>query len=149
MQVNTYIPEYDINEIGNWDYKQGYQIYMTKDTVLSITGTLLNPENEIIPLSQGWNMVSYLRSSELDASMALETITFNNNLIIAKNNDGNVYIPEYGINTIGNLLAGEGYLMYLNSNVELIYPAENLGKIKTNNSLSKLFFAITKFFAGE
>jgi hypothetical protein len=122
---NVYIPEYYINEIGDWDYKQGYQVYMKKDTILSITGAILKPENEFISLNQGWNLVSYLISSSLDVVTALETITKDNKLIIAKNNHGDVYIPQFDINTIGSMIPGQGYLIYLSSNDVLVYPKEN------------------------
>jgi hypothetical protein len=131
---NVYIPEYNINGIGDWDYMQGYQVYLIKDTILSITGSIVKPENEIISLSKGWNLVSYLRNSALDVTDALETITIDNKLVISKNNDGNVYIPEFGINTIGNMIPGQGYLMYLTSNDALIYPKESSGKSEIINN---------------
>jgi hypothetical protein len=125
---DTYIPEYNINGIGDWDYKQGYQVYLTNDTILSITGAVLKPENEIIPLYQGWNLVSYLRSTALDATTALETLIIDDKLVIAKNNSGNVYIPQFDINTIGDLIPGQGYMVCLLSNDALVYPKESIEK---------------------
>ena len=39
------------------------------------------------------------------------------NLIIIKDEDGNVYWPEYNLNSIGDLLPGEGYRIKI-----LIHP---------------------------
>jgi hypothetical protein len=116
----VYIPSYDINNIGRWNKTQGYQVYMSKADTLNIYGDLVNPTETSITLSSGWNMISYLRNSELDCETAFASLA-EGNLIIVKDNFGNVYIPEYGINTIGNLIPGQGYQIYvLNADV-LIY----------------------------
>jgi hypothetical protein len=119
---DVYIPSYDINNIGKWDVTQGYQVYMTEVDTLIITGLSVNPIETHITLNQGWNMISYLRNSELDCETAFAGLTDNVNLVIVKDNYGNVYIPSYGINTIGNLVRGQGYQIYvLNADV-LVYP---------------------------
>jgi hypothetical protein len=118
----VYIPSYNINNIGSWNVKQGYQVYVrNKDTII-IKGFSVIPENNPISLSSGWNIISYLRNSEMNCETAFASITDDNNLVIVKDNFGNVYIPSYGINTIGNLKPGQGYQIYvLNSDV-LVYP---------------------------
>ena len=119
---HTFIPSYDINDIGKWDATQGYQIYMSKADTLIISGVEVKPSETPITLKQGWNMVTYLRKTPMDAETALASITDNNNLIIAKDENGNVYIPSYGINSIVNMLPGKGYQIYVTNNDQLIYP---------------------------
>jgi hypothetical protein len=117
----VYIPSYDINVIGKWDVTQGYNVYMSKADTLKVTGLAVNPSDTQIALYQGWNTISYLRNSELDCESAFASFAAGN-VIIVKDNYGNVYIPEYGINTIGNLVTGQGYQVYvLNADV-LVYP---------------------------
>ena len=119
----VYIPTYNINTIGKWDVTQGYQIYMNAKDTLIATGTQIDPSNTPVQLKAGWNMISYLRNSELSAELAFESISDNENLLIAKTIEGTVYIPTYGINTIGNLKPGKAYRIYVLSSDTLIYPA--------------------------
>ena len=53
------------------------------------------------------------------------------NLVIAKNNKGQVYWPQYLINTIGNMTMGQGYQMYLSSGSTLTYPGNTFGSPPT------------------
>jgi hypothetical protein len=120
---NTFIPSYGINDIGNWNVTQGYQVYMNQDKTLVLFGTSVNPEITPIFLGSGWNMTSYLRNTAINAEEGFSTIADDENLIIAKDNDGNVYIPSYGINSIENLTPGQGYQLYVSNEDTLLYPA--------------------------
>jgi photosystem II stability/assembly factor-like uncharacterized protein len=73
-----------------------------------------------ISLSQGWNMIAYLQYSELNCETVFAGIA--DNIVIVKDNFGNVYIPSYGINTIGNLVPGQGYQIYVTNPDVLVYP---------------------------
>ena len=119
---DVYIPSFDINNIGKWDVTQGFQVYMTKDDTLSITGLAVDPSNTQITLGQGWNMISYLRNSELDCVTAFAGLTDDGNLVIVKDNEGNTYIPAYDINNIGNLIPGKGYQIYVANPDVLTFP---------------------------
>jgi len=60
-----------------------------------------------IDLLLGWNIIGYTNSYEQDAEEALFAIE---DLIeVFKDNNADVYMPEYGFNGIGNLLPGQGY----------------------------------------
>ena len=117
----VYIPSYDINDIGKWDVTQGYQVYMANADTLVVTGLAVNPSETQIILNEGWNMISYLRNSEMDCDTAFASLAAGN-LIIVKDNEGRVYIPSYGINTIGNLVPGQGYQIYILNADVLVYP---------------------------
>jgi hypothetical protein len=39
-----------------------------------------------------------------------------------KDNYGKSYLPAFNINTIGNLIPGQGYKIYIINEDELIYP---------------------------
>lgn len=115
----VYWPDQGINYIGDWDVSQGYQIYMKEAATLSITGQQVDP---VMPLelSPGWSLIAYLREAPLAVDQALDSI--NLALYLAKNGDGQVYWPSFGVNQIGDMLPGEGYQVYLNSLGELTYP---------------------------
>jgi hypothetical protein len=55
---------------------------------------------------------------------------------IVKNNVGNAYIPAYGINGMGNMEVGEGYMVYATQDsVTLIYPSyDTVAKLKQHLS---------------
>jgi uncharacterized protein (TIGR02145 family) len=117
----AFIPKYEINDIGKWGVTQGYQVYMSTADTLVVTGLAVNPSETQIALYQGWNMISYLRNTELDCETAFASLD-DGNLIIVKDNYGNVYIPSYEINTIGNLVPGQGYQIYVLNAAVLVYP---------------------------
>jgi hypothetical protein len=44
-------------------------------------------------------------------------------IVIVKNNLGQIYWPEFDINTIGSMQSGKGYQIYLSASGTLKYPA--------------------------
>jgi len=118
----VYFPEFEINDIGNWNINEGYQVFMTQSETLEITGLKVEPELNGIPLLSGWNIISYLRDSQMEIVDALASITDNNNLVIAKDNFGNIYFPEFDINMIEFMQIGQGYQIFVLSNDTLVYP---------------------------
>jgi hypothetical protein len=124
----SYIPSFNINQIGNWNKYEGYQVSMTAMKTLEIKGNLIRPEHTPIPLNAGWRLVSYLRNSNMAAPNALATLVSDNSLTICKNSAGQSYIPQFNINQIGQLATGEGYQMFLSKNTTLTYPANSFAK---------------------
>ena len=60
-----------------------------------------------ITLLNGWNLVGFSCSTSIDAEVALLPIL--DYLIIAKDNNGLTYLPEWNYNGIGDLVGGYGY----------------------------------------
>lgn len=117
-----YFPEFEINDIGNWNYKEAYQVYTKKSTTLEIEGAKSIPQSDIIELNAGWNMLAYLRDNPINIETALASLTNNSILIIAKDNMGNVFYPAFDINMIGDMVPGQGYQIYLVFNANFLYP---------------------------
>ncbi|GAB1373014.1 hypothetical protein MASR1M45_30780 [Candidatus Kapaibacterium sp.] len=124
----TYIPAYNINQIGDWNLHHGYQAYLTSNKTLVASGSPIEPENSPIILNSGWNIIPYLRSSNVSIVSALASLTSSNSLVIAKNNSGKTHIPQYNINQIGNMEIGQGYQVYLSKLDTLYYPSNSQGK---------------------
>jgi hypothetical protein len=122
----NYIPSQGINQIGNWNVLDGYQIKLNAATQFSIPGLRVIPDSTPIPLTNSWNLISYLRSTSMPIGTALSGL--GTTLVIAKNGVGQVYVPAYGINQIGNMNPGDGYYIYVNTNEQLLYPANGLFK---------------------
>ena len=74
-------------------------------------------EEEYIPLylPQGWGMFGYTCLEPIDASEAFASIVDLLNLV--KNNSGDVYIPEYNYNSLGDLTYSRGYQIYFTQEI--------------------------------
>ena len=110
---NVYFPEYDFNNINDFELGMAYQIKTSAETTLEITG---NADQTASSIPQGWYMFSALNN----LGQNLEQV-FNENiedLIIIKDYIGNAYLPSYNFNGIGDMINGYGY------------------QIKTSNSIS-------------
>ncbi|HPO63253.1 MAG TPA: hypothetical protein PK762_09250, partial [Candidatus Kapabacteria bacterium] len=114
------IPQFGLNQIGDWSWQEGLMVNTNQVTNLNISGTEIEPQNYSLYLSQGWNLIPYLRNSAMSIEAALAPIV--QNIIIVKNSNGKMYNPAFSINTIGNMQPGEGYFIYLSNNCVLTYP---------------------------
>ena len=117
---DVYWPLYDINEIGNWNYHEGYQVFMHAPDTLVLYGKHMVPEATPIQLSGGWNLTSYLPDQPMPVDKALESI--GSSLEIVTNNTGDIYWPDYDVNTLEYMYPGEGYKVFLSQAAPLTYP---------------------------
>ncbi|MCF8370794.1 MAG: hypothetical protein K9H64_04170 [Bacteroidales bacterium] len=116
-----YWPIYNLNTIGNMIIGEGYQVKMVNPQILQVIGTIITPELTPFEISQGWNIIGYLRKTPASVEVMLSTIA--NNVVIIKNSNGLIYWPLYAVNTIGNMNPGEGYQIKMLITVTLLYPA--------------------------
>ncbi len=103
----VYVPAWNINTIGNWNMLDGYKMYLNSSTIFTIDGFEISPLDYPINLTSGWILIPYLRMSEMEIQTALASIS--GNFYIVKNNLGEVFVPSFGLNTIGNMLPTQGY----------------------------------------
>jgi hypothetical protein len=147
----VFVPSFDINDIGDWKPEHGYQVYFSSGSrMIVMTGIILDPDITPLTLTTGWNLISYIRYSPMDIAEALTEI--NDKIIIVKNNAGAVYIPEFEINDIDDMLPGEGYQVFLSEQATLVYPSngsspaeqliakQNTSNIGTTTSSEPEFF---------
>jgi len=120
----VYWPNYGVNQINAMGIAEGYQINTSALTSVEILGDQIQPELTPIQLPFGWSIIGYLRQSAADISAMTSSIT--NNITIIKDENGFVYWPQYGINLIGDMLPGKGFLIRVNSAVTLTYPSNGL-----------------------
>jgi len=123
---DVYWPQYTINTIGTWNHLAGYYIFMKNNATFEVTGQAILPESTPISLNQGWNLISYLRDTGQDVTTALSNLV--STMVIAKNGAGHVYWPAFSLNTIGNMMPGAGYQLYMNQAATLTYAANSLAK---------------------
>jgi len=129
-----------VNGIGNWVVEEGYLVKMNADDSFSITGTLVDPTTPI-PVETGFQFVSYFPTSPMDALLAFETI-IGDDLDFIRDSEG-AMIRKIGpnwINGIGDGMPGEGYLIKMYADSEIIYPAAAKSSGKTTVVPSYLIF---------
>jgi alkaline phosphatase len=127
---STYAPSMNINTIGNWNNKNGYKAYFLEDVVVDFEGQRIIPESTIFNLNEGWNFIPYIRNSSMNPSVAFNNIM--DHVWLIKDNNGGIYMPEYDINTLGELQPGRSYKVYMLDDIEFCYPPNAVNPRYTN-----------------
>ena len=88
----------------------------TQDPCYSVNDVYLEIEEQNPPLSKdlstGWNLIGFPCVESIDAELAFSSIV--DKVVIIKDNNGDVYMPEWGFNGIGELTKLNGYQIKLN-----------------------------------
>lgn len=116
-----------INGISDWVTTEGYLFRMNAPDTLTIEGDVIDPTTPV-PMSFGYQFVSYLPVEALNAMDAFETI-IGDSLNFIRDENGNVLrkIGPAWVNGIGNAVPDEFYLVKMNGSDELIYPGDSKG----------------------
>ena len=124
----AYVPSFGINLIGEWDIRKGYKLRNTSgsDLALSITGGKADPTTAI-PLKEGWGIMSYLLEDPVNVATAMADVS--TQTIIVKDILGKAYFPSVGANTLGNMVAGQGYQVKMREESQLFYAAPNTNSL--------------------
>ncbi len=125
-----YAPAFNHNNIPRWESSEGYQLKTNQATQLSITGYPIPPDRPI-DLERGWQIVAFYPDFPLNVRIAVEGIV--DELLLLKNNLGEFYLPEFDFDNIGDVSPGQGYLFRMESEAELIYPAEQPDEADVRN----------------
>ena len=112
-----------VNGIGDWIVDEGYLVKMFAADSFSIEGTLIDPATPI-PVEAGFQFVSYFPENPMDALIAFETI-IGDELDFIRNTQGQTLrkIGPIWVNGIGDCSPGDGYLVKMYADGEIIYPA--------------------------
>ena len=132
-----YWPFYGLNTIGNIVYDEGYQIKMNVAEVLHVQGLLIDPIVMPLTIPSGWSIIAYLRTTPMNiadimSSIVMPIYTPGGSVEIVKSGTGLIYWPFYGLNTIGNMLPGQGYQIKMNTAETLYYPANTVAPSKSD-----------------
>ena len=125
-QGRFYAPEFDnfIN-IPFWNLTEGYLIKVRRDIEMVWSGEII-PADADVPIEEGWNMIAYFPHYELDASApdfyVLSPII--DNVLIAKDGDGNFMLPEHDFSNMPPWRETQGYQIKVDEDVVLNYPEE-------------------------
>tara|TARA_B100000579_G_scaffold219079_1_gene179156 strand:- start:2403 stop:4316 length:1914 start_codon:yes stop_codon:yes gene_type:complete len=113
---NVYWPEYELNSIQNLNIGEGYQIKTNNPTTLTISGNQTNCTTDI-NLDNGWNLIGCLILETSNIETEFESIV--DEIIVIKDDQGNIYWPMFNINTIQSIEPGKGY--QIKTSTELIF----------------------------
>jgi len=120
-----YLPDWGFNNIPYWNLTEGYQVKVDEDVEAVWAGELI-PADSNIPLEEGWNIIAYFPTYELDASApdfyVLSTII--DHVLIAKNNDGQFLLPPWDFSNMPPWRETQGYHVKVDEDVMLNYPPE-------------------------
>lgn len=111
---NPYLTDQNYNGIGDLEVGKAYQIKTSNSFSFNKEILKVYPETNSLELSEGWNLIGYIRDSPANAELVLKHLTENNKIQFVKNALGHVYIPSIGYNGIGNFNSGHGYQIKVN-----------------------------------
>ncbi len=118
-----YIPPYGVNNIGPVDPTNGYRVFISGGGAEVVTndGYPMNPAvyGQTLDNSQIY-MIGYpyqIAHPVVDVFAAIA-----GNVVVMQDDMGQFWIPGYGINTLGNMLPGKGYQIFVNTPVSFTYP---------------------------
>ena len=141
----VYWPALDVYNLENLYFDEAYAIKTYASNELVVHGEFMQPESIPFMLS-GWNYISYPRYFPLEVEIALSGA--DSNIKLLKDDSGNLYWPELGINTIGQMEAGEGYLLKVLSDQEFSYPSnsDHVDQIDGSTSAGRLGLTQTAYY---
>ena len=134
---DVYWPQYNLNSIGSLQNGAAYQIKMLNNENLTISGQLVSSDF-YIPLSIGWSLVGYLNLDCDNIEDMMSSIV--NDVVIVKDENGNVYWPEFGLNSIGNMCPGKGYQIKLNNAIFFNYPSGGRFEFNLFNTNNPIYY---------
>jgi hypothetical protein len=121
---DIYSPGVGLNNIGDWQSREGYLVYMTNSQSMSVSGYGVDPTTTFM-LEEGWNLIPYYPETAMTPADAFASISAE--LVLVKNQAGETYVPDPQdpIDDIGQLQPGEAYKVYVSSPVSFSYPSSN------------------------
>jgi len=120
---DVFWPSLGINQIGGVNFNEGYIVKMNYESSgnnLVLSGGLIPSDTEMI-FNAGWNIISYLNRESAPVEDMMESIE--QDLIIIKDEDGLIYWPQFGVNSMINMYPGRGYQIKLNTDLSFSYPS--------------------------
>jgi len=119
---DIYSPEIGLNDIGDWQSREGYLVYMTNSQSMGVSGYEVDPSTSFM-LEEGWNLIPYYPETTMTPADAFASIS--SELVLVKNQAGETYVPDPQdpIDDIGQLQPGKAYKVYVSSPVSFSYPS--------------------------
>jgi hypothetical protein len=140
-ESNFYIPDYGVNQIGDYNYAEGYMMFSLaeEEVEMNMTGQVINHDHPILLDPYKANMIPYFHQDCLPAEYAFSSIQ--NELLLVKDDEGQYYIPASNINTLNYICPGNAYIVFTNTDYSLSfnYPEMIAGRNAAVNNDAILF----------
>lgn len=117
----VYSPSEGIDQIGEWTPGRAYEIFARVDCSISLSGTELSSVS--VPLKRGWNLIGYPYQMPQDVTSVLSSLS--DVSVRMEDEDGNVYDPSEGVESLKEMRPGEGYKIYVDKDVTLTFSDPN------------------------
>ncbi len=116
--TGMYWPGQGINTLGNWNTHSGYQIKMSGEIQLTISGTV--ETNTTLNLFEGWNLIPVIATCGVDVA---ELFAGTSVVMVREVAGTAIYWPDFGIGTLAKLLPGSAYMVLMNADEDIVFPA--------------------------
>ena len=147
---NVLFAEHKFNGLGNFKPGRGYQIKNTisignkgffeidalNQDITSVNDYLTTQDNLVRDLRSGFSFIGYNRITQgLDVRTFFQNFfgvttdqeVFNSGVIIVKDRNGDVYMPDFSFNGIGNFIPGQGYQIKTNDGISNFkFPSDGI-----------------------
>lgn len=131
-----YKPDFErFSTLDSLDYYHGYWIKAKFDTVVTICGDLISP-NDTLELFKGWNLVSYWPELSYTPEQALTSIDHTLVQALGYDDSLTIYKPDWTFSTLNIMKPGLGYWVRVNDNSVLDYPGFASNHTPLNQSLN-------------
>ena len=141
---SVYWPTYNLNNIGDHTVGKAYKVKMNADANLQVRGAIANTLDYPLTLNEGWSYLGYLRKEAADISSVMESVE--EDIMLIKDGIGNVYWPEFNVNTIGNMEPGKGYQIRMVTTRIFNFPGNDivLPQLRLEGQLKSQYYATPK-----
>ena len=121
---------------------KAYKVKSNATSSLQVRGALANPNEYPLTLNEGWSYLGYLRTKSADISIVMESI--DEDIMLIKDGVGNVYWPEYNVNTIGDMEPGDGYQVRMDATRTFNYPDNSivLPQFRASSHLTNSYYKL-------
>ncbi len=116
-------PPFNFWGLEQWETPKGYLLKTTEESELAINGLPI-PFDRRIELDMSWNMIAYYPTFNLQYRDAFRELVERDQLILAKNQLGQFYSPEFGFGWQFFITPGEGILVKTTEDCSFEYPPE-------------------------
>ncbi|MBZ0263518.1 hypothetical protein K8I28_02515 [bacterium] len=115
-----FLPELNIDTIGEITPTRGYRVLAQSESELDVEGYSIPHNQEYTWNSGRWNYLAHPYLQPAPIVTIFSDLEDQISIILA--HDGSMWIPELGLDTIGNLDPGAGYFIFPLQTIHFMYP---------------------------
>jgi hypothetical protein len=112
---NVFIPELNINELGEWNSDKAYYVFSSEEVSFTMSGALAS--NDVL-VEEGWFLVPFHSESVMGVEDAFSSLM--ENLIMVKGENGDIFYPNENVDLLIEIEPGRGYAIFVSQESNLI-----------------------------